>query len=415
MSTPIQPVLTNTTKKFIPSPARAGIALCLSGGGYRAALFHSGAVRRLHELGALNRVDDVSSVSGGSIFAAFLALRLRALPGGQIGDYENDIAAPFRRFTKIDIRTTSALRKLLPWEWMNSAAQSEGLQAEYEKHLTPGKKLTDLPPQPKFHFCSTDLTFGVNWTFTRDKVGDYQAGSMNPADSGKIPLAQAVAASSCFPPVFKPMPLNLKPADLPILGKVPNGEDRDACIRSIALTDGGVYDNMGVEPVWKSCQTLLVCDGGKPFRFAKNSDTPHQLLRLNDVMGDQAEAVRKRWLIASFTQQVYGGAYWGIASAVSKYEVPNAIGYSEALADQIISTIRTDMDKFSDDEAAVLENHGYCLADVAILKYVPQLHNAAPLNAPHPALWPDAANRDAVELRIRTLLADSSHIHIFGH
>src|SRR6185503_1159744 len=54
-------------------PKRHGFGLCLSGGGYRATLYHLGAARRLHELGALNRVDTISSVSGGSIFAAMLA------------------------------------------------------------------------------------------------------------------------------------------------------------------------------------------------------------------------------------------------------------------------------------------------------------------------------------------------------
>ena len=43
---------------------RAGIALCLSGGGFRAAIFHLGAARRLNELGILSRVDTISAVFG---------------------------------------------------------------------------------------------------------------------------------------------------------------------------------------------------------------------------------------------------------------------------------------------------------------------------------------------------------------
>jgi NTE family protein len=56
---------------------RRGVALCLSGGGYRASLFHLGVLRRLNELGTLTRVDTVSAVSGGSILAAFLAQRIK--------------------------------------------------------------------------------------------------------------------------------------------------------------------------------------------------------------------------------------------------------------------------------------------------------------------------------------------------
>ena len=56
----------NTTKKKI--------GLALSGGGYRAAAYHIGTLRALHRLGILNKVDVISSVSGGSITAAYYAL-----------------------------------------------------------------------------------------------------------------------------------------------------------------------------------------------------------------------------------------------------------------------------------------------------------------------------------------------------
>ena len=55
------------------SPRRHGVGLCLSGGGYRAALFHLGALRRLDELGVLAQVRTISAVSGGAIIANLLA------------------------------------------------------------------------------------------------------------------------------------------------------------------------------------------------------------------------------------------------------------------------------------------------------------------------------------------------------
>ena len=51
-----------------------GIALCLSGGGYRAMLFHVGALWRLNEAGYLPRLERISSVSGGSMTNGALAL-----------------------------------------------------------------------------------------------------------------------------------------------------------------------------------------------------------------------------------------------------------------------------------------------------------------------------------------------------
>jgi NTE family protein len=56
-----------------PRAPSAGIALCLSGGGYRAMLFHLSALKRLNEIAYLPKLRRVSSVSGGSITAGVLA------------------------------------------------------------------------------------------------------------------------------------------------------------------------------------------------------------------------------------------------------------------------------------------------------------------------------------------------------
>ena len=47
-------------RTYLPDDEPHGIALCLSGGGFRAALFHLGAVRRLYELGLLDTVSTVA-------------------------------------------------------------------------------------------------------------------------------------------------------------------------------------------------------------------------------------------------------------------------------------------------------------------------------------------------------------------
>src|SRR6266852_8666340 len=65
-------------EKYLPSAKKISnsIGLALSGGGFRATLFHLGAIRRLHELGILPKLTTISSVSGGSILNGFLASRL---------------------------------------------------------------------------------------------------------------------------------------------------------------------------------------------------------------------------------------------------------------------------------------------------------------------------------------------------
>ncbi len=56
-----------------------GLALCLSGGGYRAMVFHAGALIRLNEAGLLDKLACVSSVSGGSITAGILGAQWKHL------------------------------------------------------------------------------------------------------------------------------------------------------------------------------------------------------------------------------------------------------------------------------------------------------------------------------------------------
>ena len=65
------------------------IALCLSGGGYRAMLFHLGALLRLNEFGYLPKINRFSSVSGGSIMAAWLGLVWNKLKFDQNGVANN--------------------------------------------------------------------------------------------------------------------------------------------------------------------------------------------------------------------------------------------------------------------------------------------------------------------------------------
>jgi NTE family protein len=241
---------------------RRGVALCLSGGGFRAALFHLGALRRLNELGILSTIDTITSVSGGSITAAHLGTRLTPWPpaGTVAPNWDAQIVTPFREFTAKDLRTGAILRRAWPWNWFDSTTGVKALEEAYESRLT-SMQLPNLPLRPRFVFCATDMAYGVNWVFERARVGDYQAGYLSP--SPDWPLARAVAASSCFPPVFDPLPIELDPKQL-VGGDAPVGSERDARIKGLRLTDGGVYDNMGLEPHQELCGAVHCRDGLQP-------------------------------------------------------------------------------------------------------------------------------------------------------
>jgi NTE family protein len=107
------------------------------------------------------------------------------------------------------------------------------------------------------------MSFGVNWEISGTRSGSYQAGYLVRGD--EWPVARAIAASSCFPPVFGP--LRVKAAVDDFRDGEFRGEAAGRLRRRLALSDGGVYDNMGLEPVWKSHQYVLVSDCGAPFEF----------------------------------------------------------------------------------------------------------------------------------------------------
>src|SRR5438874_2682844 len=93
-----------------------GVGLCLSGGGYRAMLFHAGALWRLNELGYLPRLDRVSSVSGGSITAGVLASRWNQLSFDQNGvaaNYDQVVVGPLHDLAGKTIDIWAILRGIL--------------------------------------------------------------------------------------------------------------------------------------------------------------------------------------------------------------------------------------------------------------------------------------------------------------
>jgi NTE family protein len=183
-----------------------------------------------------------------------------------------------------------------------------------------------------------------------------------------------MAASSCFPPVFAPIR-----AGIP--GKLYNNRgdregtrsDQDRKRRRIWLTDGGVFDNLATEPVWKNHRVVLVSDAGSALSYRSGCGPIWQLTRYTPIIQDQAAAVRKRWLIHSYKQKVYAGAYWGISSATSSYVKNPGYGFSKELATEVIARVRTDLDAFSSQEIAVLERHGYEIADMAIRTHAPEI------------------------------------------
>jgi NTE family protein len=394
--------------KFLPVEARSGVALCLSGGGFRASLFHLGGLRRLNELGVLGSVDTLTSVSGGSIFSAFLAARLGAEGwperGGAIADWEARIAAPFRAFTGRNLRTLPLARALF-----SRHRGAELLARSYEVEVNGGA-LAQLPLRPRFVFCATNLASGAKWTFERTGMGDPEFGYMAPP--ADLTVGLAVAASSCFPPVFRPLPVRLDP-DALAGGRLQAALEAGTIdradylreVRRITLSDGGVVDNLGVDVVWQDHLYLLVSDGGATLRREVGSGLLWNLGRTTAINGEQGTEIRRRWLISNLTLGSMFGGYWGIGSSTRNFGVEVPFHYPPDVVERRIATIRTDLDAFSRGEIEVLENHGYALAEAAAQKHFGALvTRPAPFRIPHPGATSNLAYEWLADSRRRELV-----------
>lgn len=345
---------------------RTGLGLCLSGGGYRAMLFHLGALKRLNETKLLRKLDRISSVSGGSITAATLGLQWKRL------DWRDDVAVNLdalvtdrvRELARHTIDVSSVVEGLLPF-----TSVGERVAHAYREHLFEDATLQSLPAEgagPRFVICATNLESGVLFRFSRPYAADWRVGQIPVPE---IALADAVAASSAFPPVLSPFEIDLREAAWKTVegNTLTTGEYRG----KVALSDGGVYDNLGLETVWKRCAGVLVSDGGghMPDDPSPPKDWPRHMLRVLKVIDNQVRDLRKRQTVASYELGLRTGTYWGIRSHVADYDLPNAL---ECPPEKTIrlAEIPTRLKQLDDVTQERLVNWGYAICDTALRTWV---------------------------------------------
>jgi NTE family protein len=315
----------------------------------------------------------VSSVSGGSITAGMLGLRWRHLGWSDQGgrtvatNLTSEVIRPIMALAEHTLDVPSAAGGFLP-----GVRVDQLIARAYRKHLFGDATLQDLPSDeegPRFVINATNVQSGVLWRFSRPYMGDYQVGRVvDPT----LSLAVAVTASSAFPPVLSPARLDLPPGLVtrwPKREGEPAGESlhREPYTTRILLTDGGVYDNLGLEPVWKSFKTVLVSDGGgqmEPEPAPAQGWARHSL-RVNGLIDSQVRSLRKRQVVGSLAAGDRQGAYWRTRSDIRNFPardtLPCPVERTRALAE--ISTRLCKLDRVTRER---LVNWGYAIADAGV-------------------------------------------------
>jgi NTE family protein len=344
-------------------------------------LFHVGALWRLNEAGYIPRLKRISSVSGGSITAGYLGFRWSRLEfnsGGVAAAFEPEFVAGIRRLARRTIDVRAGVRGLF-----TRGSIAHKIVDSYREHLFGNATLQDLPDDrqyPRFVINATNVQSGALWRFSRPYMRDWRVGKIA---SPKVDLAVAVAASSAFPPFLSPLRLPLNPNDF----EPGSGEDlqREPYTRRALLTDGGVYDNLGLETAWKRYSVLLVSDGGGKMGSEKRpkKDWLRHTIRVLGVIDNQVRSLRKRDLIDLFEARESliaaglpaeceavrrfsrEGAFWGIRTNIADYKQADSLACPQHKT-MVLAEEATRLAAVSELTQERLINWGYAVCDAAI-------------------------------------------------
>lgn len=322
----------------------------------------------------------VSSVSGGSITAATLGLKWSALEfddAGVASNFNELVVAPLRKMASKTVDRGSILKGILgPGTIVDRVASA------YRKYPFSKSTLQELPDAgegPRFVIKATNLGSGALWRFSKPYVADWKVGLV---DNPSVELATALGAASAFPPVLSPAVLEVDPASYAEDSKGWPEPHLQSCSK-VYLSDGGVYDNLGLETV-KRFKKVLVSDGGGAFEAIEQPkrDWTRQSIHVLKVVDNQVRSLRKRELLGDFTSGERSGTFWEIRTNIEDYGLRDSIS-AEFSAAQSLAAIPTRLRRMPKSLQERLINWGYAVSDAALRRRVdPQ--TSPPRGLPYP-------------------------------
>lgn len=261
--------------------------LALSGGGYRATAFHLGTLKKMQEMKLLDKIDVLSTISGGSITGACYCTH-----SGDFDSFYNDLYNGLQqknvirktlfswlgfRFLLFGLLLLGAIYFFFtPWPWLFLVTWvilfivlfkfqfalfpiSKRIEEVYDNFFYHKKTLGQLNEKPELVIGSTNLQTARPFTYSRTRMGDSYYTYLRPPVKFKatnFPLSRAVMASSCVPFAFTPI----------TIGKEFFENEADAAKYHPAIVDGGVYDNQGIHRIMQQgrydCDFVITSDAG---------------------------------------------------------------------------------------------------------------------------------------------------------
>jgi NTE family protein len=356
------------------------IGISLSGGGVRASVFHLGVLARLAVDQLLEKITFVSTVSGGSLATglvytlsnnqwptsrfylenclpeAKLLITSKRLQSYWISQNIFTLGIPFSNRGKL-------LARSLQSEW--------GIRAN----------LDDIPLQPRWIINATTFETGKNWRFIPQKrMGDYLSGYVESPD---IPLATALAASSGVPLLIGPTTIKTSRYRWFVYDEITGRKAPfNPNFRKYHLWDGGVYENLGLEALFKprsqkfrnEYNFLIVSDASAVLELKKYTPFTKRLI---DIATDQTRGLRSRMVVSYFEREKGKGVYLRIGNAGEKLlrdvgfpsdQAKQALGNSQSATEtSALARFPTTLRKLSVEEFVQILQHGWEVANFTFL------------------------------------------------
>ena len=372
-----------------PNDEISNIGLALSGGGVRATVFHLGVLARLATDDLLKNVTCISSVSGGSLAIGLIfAQNNNNWPNSK--EYLETVVPKARRIlTTVHTQSRFVFWSILP-PWRIVRRRAHVLAKIIEKHWNVNGCLQDLPETPEWLINATCYETGKNWRFSKTNMGDY---IVNYVKNPVFPISKAISASAAVPALIGPLDLNTRNYNW--------FRDNGSKImpskiefERVELWDGGVYDNLGTEALWKpgkglqkKIKFLIASDASAPLA-TKRQDLIHMFrpitrtLRLVDISIDQTSSMRSRSLMSSMKSNESKGVFVQIGNTTEKIygeniSVPNFATLNETRV-KITASMKTTLRRLSRSEFDCLYRHGFEVADATMCKHHSKFFSPTP-------------------------------------
>lgn len=346
------------------------IGIALSGGGVRAMAFHAGLLRYLAEKKILEQINQISTVSGGSLLIGLIySINNNKFPtSNEFIHVSEEIKSILTQNSLQD----SALMRLIfnPKNWHHVFSRAHVIADTLESCWGIKGKFKDIPSKPVWSINATTAETGKRFRFKNGQIGDYTLGY---ASSGNLPLSQAMAVSAAFPGGIGPLRIKKNSYIWNKRISWDSSEEDQSVVENdtIHLYDGGVYDNLGIEPLFDSgaqqikkqkqypIDFIIVSDAGLPLvkKGIPGILNPLRFNRIFNIILDQTRALRVRSFM-NFIKEPNKGAYIYIGTYTVK---ESEEGYSK-LTDKKrmdIALYPTTLARVKTDDYEKIEKQGY--------------------------------------------------------